>query len=74
MSKGAFAGLSSLESLDLGGNYVRGLAREALCSRAAGPVVPGLRSLNLANNEIATLEAVGDLSCLRGSLVRRKSF
>ena len=46
---GAFAGLNSLEQLDLSGNYIRHLAPGVLCS------LPKLTVLNLSKNEISDI-------------------
>ena len=50
---GAFAGLNSLEQLDLSGNYIRHLAPGVLCS------LPKLTVLNLSKNEIGSLSDLG---------------
>ena len=50
---GAFAGLDSLEKLDLSGNYIRHLAPGVLCS------LPKLTVLNLSKNEIGSLSDLG---------------
>ena len=49
----AFAGLDSLEILDLSGNYIRHLAPGVLCS------LPKLSVLNLSRNEIGSISDLG---------------
>ncbi len=66
MTSGAFSGLSSLESLDLSGNYVRRLDSGALCPPDGSGA--RLRHLILGHNELTSLSDVGGMTCLGDTL------